>query len=257
MANSTWFQATNSVLNLAVLPQVVSTAVFDGGQLSKTQNAAKYKIDFAHRHLTLQVRTYMDNAKFSLPIQAGMSDYPLDLGISGEALRYHGWYNITPGGNYDRHLKFMLYEDYMNKWPDQTVVWSGPPQYIVQLPYDRQTDFPTGAFNPIPMVRVYPIPDTNYTLQYQAALNAPPLISSSSQILWPTAYEHGIWAWAWKFLEVDLAEGREMMLDALVDQVLSRIKLASQPASEVRKGVRMMRMNQGGYGRGRQGGYFG
>ena len=200
----------------------------------------------------------MDNCKFQLPIQEGTTDYVLDTGISAEALRYHGWYNITPQSAYYGHLKFYLYEDYMNEWADQTQVQSGPPQYVVQLPYDRALDFSAGNFGPMPRVRIYPVPDANYTLQYQAALNPPVLTQSTDQILWPPAYEHGLWAWAWKYLELDLAEGRENGLEAMVDQVLTRIKLASQPASEVRKGIRMMRIGRRrGYRRSGSSGYFG
>lgn len=259
MANSTWIQATNSVLNLAQLPICQSEAAFNAGQLPKYQNAAKYKVDFAHRHLTLRVRTAFDNCRFQLPIQAGTTDYVLDTGINAESIKYHSWYNITAGSAYAQHLQFMLYEDYMDMWPDQTQVQQQPPCYVVQLPYDRSLDYPVGAFAPMPRVRIYPIPDDSYILEYQAALSAAPLTVATSQILWTQDYEHGLWAWAWNFLEVDLAEGREVQLEAMVDQVVTRIKLASQPAEEVRKGVRMMKMNnrrRSGWRRG-GGGYFG
>jgi len=258
--NSTWIEATNSVLNLAQLPTVKSVAAFNAGQIAKYQTAAKYKIDFAQRHLGLSMTTAMSNAKFQLPIQQGVADYVLDIGISAEAIKYHSWYNTTANSSYAQHLKFMLYEDYMDMWPDQTptVIQSGPPQYVVQLPYDRSLDFAPGATEPMPRVRIYPIPDAQYNLEYQGRLNAYSLTQASDQILWPKAYEHGLWSWAWKLLEVDLAEGREASLDALVDQVVSRIKVASQAASEVRKGVRMMSMNYGRRRRsGRGGGYYG
>ena len=250
MANSTWFEATNSVLNLAQLPNVGSTAAFDAGQMTKYQAAAMWKIDFAHRHLTLKMVTAFTNRKFQLPIQAGVTDYVLDVGISAESLKYHSWYNITAGSSYAQPLKFVKYEDYTDAWPDQTVIQSGPPEYMVQLPYDATLD----AVNPLPRVRVFPIPDANYQLQYQARLNFYPLVDSSSILLWPPVYEHGLWAWAWKFLEVDLAEGREASLDALVDDVISRIRVVSMAAEEVRKAVRMMKMTSRNRFRGN---YFG
>jgi len=235
MANSNWFQATNSVLNLAQLPLISTTNAFDAGQLTKYQNAAKFKIDFAQRHLTLKMVTAFTNRKFQLPISAGTTDYALDTGITAESLKYHSWYNITPGNAFDQSLPLMKYEDYTDQWTDQTVVPSGPPEVIVQLPYDRQLD----VIGITPRVRVYPVPDASYTLQYQARLNFYPLVNSTSIILWPPEYEHGLWSWAWKFLEVDLAEGREAMLDALTDEVISRIRTVSMSAEEVRKGVRM------------------
>jgi hypothetical protein len=250
--NSNWFQATNSVLLLTQLPQVASPAIFDANQLTKYQSAARYKVDFAHRHLTLKMVTAFTNRKFQLPIQQGVTDYQLDTGISAESLKYHSWYNITAGSPYTGFLPLMKYEDYMNAWPDQTIIQSGPPQYVVQLPYDRQLDLN----EPQPRIRIFPIPDNSYTLQYQARLNYYPLVSSGSIILWPPEYEHGLWSWAWKFLEIDLAEGREQMLDAMVDDVISRIRTVSQSAEEVRKGVRVCHLN-GRYGRRFRGSYFG
>lgn len=238
--NSTWFQATNSVLNLAQLPLIVNAAAFDAGQLSKYQNAAKFKIDFAHRHLTLKMCTEFTNRKFLLPIQSGVTDYPLDTGISGESLKYHSWYNITAGSPYAQHLNFMKYEDYTDQYPDQTVLQSGPPEFMVQLPHDATLDVNTIT----PMVRVFPIPDASYTLQYQARLNFYPLTSSGSFIMWPPPYEHGLWMWAFEYLEVDLAEGREGMLGQLADEVISQIRVMSQNAEEVRKGVRLPRLTR-------------
>lgn len=239
MANSIWFQATNSVLQLATLPTILNPQSFDAaissGGLSKYQNAAKWKIDFAHRALTLRMCTAFTNRKFTLLIQAGTTDYVLDTGISAESLKYHSWYNITAGSPYAGFLPMKKYEDYLDLWPDQTIIQSAPPEYMVQLPYDRQLD----VTDPLPRVRVFPVPDNSYTLQYQARLNPYPLVNSNSIILWPPEYEHGLWSWAWKFLEVDLAEGREGMLDPLVDEVISRIRVMSQTAEEVRKGVRL------------------
>ena len=245
MANSNWFQTTNSVLQLAQLPPIASTAAFDANQITKFQSAAKFKVDFAQRHLTLKMVTAFTNRKFQLPIQAGTTDYVLDTGISAESLKYHSWYNITAGSPYTGFLPLMKYEDYMDAWQDQTIIQSGPPEYMVQLPYDRQLDVNA----PQPRIRVFPVPDAPYTLQYQAELNFYPLVNSASIILWPPEYEHDMWSWAWKFLEVDLAEGREATFDALVDDVVSRIRVLSQSAEEVRKGVRLPKLN------GRRGNY--
>lgn len=252
MSNSTWFQATNSVLNLAQLPLISSTAAFDAGTITKFQNAAKYKIDFANRHLCVKVVTTMMNRKFPLSIVAGTTDYALNTGILSESLKYHSFFNKTAGSPYAGALPLVKYEDYETWWPDQTVVQTGPPEYMVQLPYDSTID----ATGLNPMIRVFPVPDASYTLEYQAHLNATLLTTNASLISWPPQYEHGLWGWAWKFLEIDLAEGREQMLDSLVDEVVTRIKLASQTAEEVRKGVRMMRINsRRGYGQGWGSGY--
>jgi hypothetical protein len=249
---STWFQATNSVLNLAQLPLITSTANFDAGTLTKYQNAAKYKIDFANRHLCLKVVTTMSNRKFPLDIVQGTTDYALNTGILSENLKYHSWFNKTAGSPCAGALPLVKYEDYETWWPDQTVIPQGPPEYVVQLPYDSVID----ATGLNPMIRIFPVPDNSYTLEYQAHLNALPLTVNSSPISWPPQYEHGLWGWAWKFLEIDLAEGREQMLDSLVDEVVTRIKLASQTAEEVRKGVRMMKLSsRRGYGYGYNGGY--
>lgn len=250
---STWFQATNSVLNLAQLPLIASTSVFDSGVLTKYQSAAKYKVDFANRHLSLKLVTTTMNRKFSLTTTSGTQAYDLSSTTLSENLKTHSWYNITAGSSYVGPLNLVRYEDYLNSWPDQTIVPSGPPEFMVQVPYDATTDTPTLGLTPL--VWTFPIPDATYTLQYQAHLNATPLTSSGSNISWSPQYEHGLWTWAWKFLEVDLAEGREASLDALVDEVITRIKMLSTTAEEVRKGVRMMKLTsrRGHYG----GSYFG
>lgn len=256
MANSTWYASTNSVLQLAQLPTILNTSSFDAptgsGGLSKYQDAAKWKIDFAHRHLTLKMCTAFTTYKFQLIIQPGITDYILDMGINSESLSYHSWYNITAGSPYAQFLRLMKYEDYTDIWPDQTIVQSGPPEYVVQLPYDRTLD----TDNPMPRIRIFPVPDTTYTLQYQARLNPFNLVNAASQILWPPQYEHGLWSWAWQYLEIDLAEGREGSLAALVDEVISQIRVMSQKAEEVRKGVRIVpRLGNRRYRRG-YGGYF-
>ena len=257
MSNSTWFQATNSVLQLANLPPVQNTTTFDQGistgtGLTKYQNAAAYKIDFAQRHLTLKMVTAFIKYKFQLIIFQGTTDYILDTGINAENLSYHSWFNITAGSPYAQALRLVKYEDYTTRWPDQTVLQQGPPEFVVNLPYDRTLD--TG--NPQPRIRIFPIPDNTYTLQYQASLNATPLTASGSQILWPPQYEHGLWAWAWQMLEVDLAEGRDQQLLAMVDEVVSRIRVMSQNAEEVRKGVRMPHLSGRGRRYGTGTGYF-
>lgn len=248
--NSTWFESTNSVLNLAQLQPVGSTAAFDGGQLTKYQNAAKWKINLAHMYLTQRMVTAFTNAKFQLPIEQGITDYVLDTGISAESLKYESWFNITAGSAYAQYLPLMKYEDYTMQWPDQTVIYSGPPQYVVQLPYDVNLDYG----NPMPRIRVFPVPDANYQLQYQARYDAYSLENSGSILLWPPAYEYGLWVWAWQFLEVDLAEGREGNLVQLVDEVISRIRVVSQSAEQVRKGVRVLKLN---HRRRYRGTYFG
>lgn len=260
MANSNFFSATNSVLQLATLPPVQTAAIFDAGittgqGMTKYQNAAAYKIDFAQRHLNLKMTTAFTKYKFLLNIFQGTTDYILDTGINAENLAYHSWFNITAGSPYAAPLKLITYEDYTSQWPDQTVIQQGPPLYVVNLPYDRQLD----SGNPMPRIRIFPIPDATYQLQYQASLNATLLTSGSTpsqnQLLWPPQYEHGLWMWAWNMLEVDLAEGREAQLNAMVDDVVSRIRVQSQNAEEVRKAVRIMHYS-GRRRRGYGSGYF-
>jgi hypothetical protein len=192
-------------------------------------------ISFAHTYLTNRMSTRFTNRKFQLPIQGGTSTYILDSGISGESLKYDSWVNITAGSSYARMLRYVRYEDFEKMWPDPTVIQSGPPEYVVQLPLDRTLD----TTQPQVRVMIYPIPDTTYTLQYEARLNAYILTNSSSIILWPPEYEYGLWMWAKAYGEVDLAEGREGALIPLAEQVINNIRIMSQEAQEVRKGVRM------------------
>jgi hypothetical protein len=248
--NSTWFQCTNSTLTLAALPIIGTTTAFDNGPLSKYQNLFKFNIDFAHRYLSNRMATRFTNRKFQLPISAGVTTYILDTGISGESLKYHSWVNNTPGNAYARMLRYMKYEDFEQMWPDPTIIQSGPPEYIVQLPLDRQLD----VDDPQARIMVFPVPDANYNLQYEARLNFYPLTSSGSVILWPPEYEHALWAWAKAYGEIDLAEGREQALLPLAEAVLNNVRIMSMEAEEVRKGVRLPKL--GGYGRRRVSSYF-
>jgi hypothetical protein len=253
MANSTWFMATNSTLTLAALPTIASTTLFDSGPLSKYQNLFKFQIDFAHRYLSNRMATRFTNRKFQLPIVEGTTTYVLDTGISGESLKYHSWVNNTPGNAYARVLKYMRYEDFEAAWPDPTIIQSGPPEYIVQLPLDRTLD----VDNPQARVMVFPVPDNSYNLQYEARLNCYPLTSSASIIMWPPEYEHALWAWAKAYSEIDLAEGREQALLPLAEAVLNNVRIMSMEAEEVRKGVRLMTTWGGRRRWRRSSGYFG
>jgi len=235
---------------LAALPTIVNTTAFDNGPLSKYQNLYKFNVDFAHRYLSNRMATRFTNRKFQLPIAAGTTVYALDTGMSGESLKYHSWANITAGSSYASTLQYMKYEDFLQMWPDSTIIQSGPPQYIVQLPLDRTLD----TTQPQARIQVYPIPDATYQLQYEARLNAYPLINSASIILWPPEYEHALWMWVKAWGEVDLAEGREQALLPLAEQVINNVRIMSMEAEEVRKGVRLPRM--GGFWRRRATSYF-
>lgn len=253
--NSTWYQCTNSALGLAALPTIMTTASFDNNvpPLSKYQDLYKRMVDFAHRFLSERMATRFTNRKFQLPIQTGTTVYTLDTGISGEALKFQSWVNLTAGSPYARVLKYMRYEDFLAMWPDSTIIQSGPPEYIVQLPLDRTLD----TTQPQARVQVFPVPDNSYQLQYEARLNPYQLVDSSSIILWPPEYEHALWMWVKAYGEVDLAEGREQALIPLAEQVINNVRIMSMEAEEVRKGVRIIpRTGAGWYKRRRASGYF-
>lgn len=257
LASSTWLQATNSLLGLAQLPLIPDATTFDGGQLTKYQDAAKRFFDLAHRQLSLKTTTNFTNRKFQLPISIGTLgtpstyQYALDLGINSEALKFHSFYNVTYGSSYATQLPVWKYEDYRTRWPEESQLWLAAPQAVIILPYDRTLDFPHGT----PKVQIFPVPDANYNLEYQAKLNFYPLIKNDDLILWPPEYEHALWLWGQQWLEVALSEGREGAIAGFVQEAVNAVHIQSLTSIEVRKAVKL------GITMGRRrrfyGGYFG
>src|ERR1700676_3699354 len=141
MANNNWFTVTNTVLSLASLDLIDSEADFDadGNAIDKFQRMAKYAVMLANQHLGLRCRRHFSKRLFSVTIQPppggwpaigmgyGNCVVPLDVGVAGENLSPHSFFNATnalqtaSGVNLNSsqniRLKNMKFEEFVNWYP--------------------------------------------------------------------------------------------------------------------------------------------
>ena len=239
MTNSTWFDCTNRVLGLAGLDQITDENTFDTLAMPKYQTLAKYLVLLANQMLSIRATRHFAERLIILNINAGTTDYAIDTGISPENIQLRTFFNVStasPAKGQNREIRNWKYEEYLRKFPDQTIITRGSPQRWILLPVDRTLDSPEYK------VRIYPVPDQNYSLQYQAKLNAQPLEDSGSLILWPPEYEHALWLFAWNLLERDLGEGKEGNLEQLAREAAAQVRLASGVPADVRNAPTTMRL---------------
>ena len=238
MANSTWLSATNDTLALASLDQIADANTFNNGPLTKYQYACKSYIRLGNQHLGVRVIRHFSSRLIQLLLTQGVSDYALDTGISAEMIQPHSFYNSTPAPSdaFNTYLPNWKYEEYLSTVPRPSLIPQGAPQAWILLPIDRTQS------SPVSMVRIYPVPNQQYTLQYKAKINALELTDADSVLLWPPEYEHALWEFAWNLLERDLGEGKEGMIAELADQAAKQVMLLSGAPGDIRKAPRMMRL---------------
>jgi len=240
MANSTWMTATNEVLELSQIDPIASANDFNNptGVLSKPQRAARAYIKLAHLHLSVRAYKHFATRRIELPITLGTSVYPLDTGMNPEHIRPERFFNITTGtaAAQNRPLRYYEYANFMADFPDPSKITTGAPSHWILLPIDRTEE------SPVHKVRIYPNPDQNYKLEYQAALNAYPLANATSVLLWPPEYEHVLWEFAWDLVERGLGEGKEGSISGMAAQAANEVKLVAGRLADANRAFRMMRL---------------
>jgi hypothetical protein len=241
MANSSWFNLTNECLRYAVLPTIASTAIFDDDtQLQQFQFAAKYYVRLAHKFLTLRALRHFTTRRIALNVFAGTSVYPLDIGIGPQGIKYQSFYNVTTGGTQNQPLQALAYEQFLQMYPDQSKIPTGPPIYWVLLPIERSQKDPSPQ-----NIQIVPTPDQSYSLQYRAQILPYALSVSTDTVLWPPEYEHCLTLFAWDQEERALGEGKEGNIQALARQAVDEVHLIAGLPDDLRPAVRTMQARGG------------
>lgn len=236
--NPSWLDLTDEILGLARLRKIRTATVFDSSpsQLNSQQAAAKAYGSFCHQLCGIKATEWFAQARIELPIAAGTPNdtYNLDTGIFPDYLMPESFFNITNGDANARPLD-VWNEEYFNlKYPDKSLITTGPPEAVVIL-----SQLSGNNLSPTWQIRVVPSSDKNYTLSYKSKVNAPRLTQATDKILWPYAYWTQITAKAWMLLEMGLGEAKDAQLREIAAEAVSAIKLAGTIAQEARNGIKM------------------
>lgn len=250
--NSTWFEVTNEVLRLALLPTVLDEVTFDSdSSLQEFQFAAKYYVRLCHKLMTLRLIKHFAQRRIELPISAGTAIYALDLGINASCIRAESFFNYTAGGTNNGPLAAMDAKTFERLYPDPSLLANNPgaPTNWVLLDLERSEDPSNNDTTPnglaVQKVRIVPTPDANYSLQYRAQILPYPLTKAKDVILWPVEYEHALWLWAWAQTERALGEGKEGNLEYLARQAVQEVELVAGKPDDLRPTVKTMKGYRG------------
>lgn len=248
MVNSTYLAATNKVLELAGQRQIASAVAFNAPTtaLSRVQQLARAYVDLASRYLLTRLNKRFMQREFTTGLIAGSNLYPLDPNIDSESLIFHSFFLTTTGVaiplyNWD-------YREFRALYPDLTILPTGAPQRWILVPT-------VGASNqiidPTHNVMFYPAPDTDYTIIYQAKLNAQSLSLDTDKILFPPEYEHCLWLQGRLFLEQILGEGKDAGIERYAQQAASDVNMWGGGPDEERRAIKVG-MQISGVARGRR-----
>lgn len=251
MANSTWFQTTNKILELKGQLQISSADNFNNPitGLTRIQSQTRAFVDLCDRLLNVKRNNRDTSQEFALTTQVGNPDilstytYQLDASISIESIRYWSFFNTTPQSDdagsttsiSAQGIYNMPYREFRRRWPDFTSIPLSPPVLWVIMPKSLMQGG-VGIVNDT--ILFYPIPDAVYTIQYQAKTNAVPLQLDTDPILWSPQYEHVLWTWAGAWLEDALGEGKGQMAQYYAERALSEYLFWAAGPDEERKAIR-------------------
>lgn len=240
MANSTWMAATNEVLELAQLDPIPDADSFNNptGALDKPQRSARAFIRLAHAHLSVRAYKHFATRRIDLPVDTSTAVYALDTGMNPEHVKPRHFFNITTGTAAAKNIRLAYYDykQFKIDYPDIAQVPTGSPEAWILLPIERTDE------SPIHKVRIFPTPDAQYALEYQAVLNAYRLTTANSILLWPPEYEHVLWEFAWDLVERGLGEGKEGNIKGLAREAANEVHLVAGRLADAKRAFRMMKI---------------
>lgn len=247
MANSTWFQTTNYILELAGQIQVSSSINFNNPitGLNRIQSQVRRFVDMCNRMLARKIYNRDRIQEFQLLTRVGNPNvqtsftYTLDSSIRMESLRYLSFYNITSQGTGNPVGSIPLYNveyrEFREKYPDFTQIPTGPPINWIIMP---KSLIGGGAGIQLETIIFFPIPDNVYTINYQAGVKIVPLLLDTDSILFAPDNEDVLWNWGLAFLEDALGEGRGQTMQYYAEQVLKDYMWRMAGPEEERRAIR-------------------
>lgn len=241
MPNSSYGDTVNVVLEMSGQGQIAQADFGDRSLLTRVQVQAKRFVDVANRLLFVHLNERFTQRRFTLNLAVGTNEYALDASISSENLLWHSFFCTTSGNAVP--LKNWDYREFRNAYPDDSIIPSSRPSYWILKPIESDAGGVTHK------VMFYPAPDSNYTIEYQAKLNAQALSAYTDLILWPPEYEHALWLQGRVFLEQALGEGRAADVEKYALKALKSIEsVGSAPIDQrqaIRPGMRILGVKRG------------
>jgi hypothetical protein len=218
MANSTYFQAVNRVLEHAGQATIASTGDFDAEtDLEKPQLQAKRFVDKANRRLIRNNRPRQRLRKYTLTLASGDNDYTLNSATSLENLKEDTFF-ITTAAYARGPLRYVPYETWLTWFPTGEPN-EGIPEFWFDYPPDGTTVGDRIGFSPPPSAAM--------TVQYEGYMDVTALTTSTDVIAFDVKFEDVLWDWGQSYLESALSEGKAMELNAILDGLLSEIRQLS------------------------------
>lgn len=249
MPNSTYLYTVNKCLEGCGQRQIPDAATFNDPikLLSRVQQQARFFVDLVNRmYLRTMCKGFVirEFQIFTSPPPAP-NLYPLDASISAESLIYNSLFNITPQTTPDapitaHPLHNWEYREFRTWFPDFSIIPTGPPQRWILLPRQANDD-PSSPRQ----IMFYPVPDAQYTINYQGKLSAVPLVVDTDELVWPVEYEDIIWTYGAAFLERALGEGKEGDIERYAELALKEVSRWSTNPEEVRKAIRVGLFTEG------------
>lgn len=254
--NSTWMDATNVTLEMTGQLQITSAAEFNDpvNSLTRIQSQARRFIDVSDRLLNLKLYNRDNIQEYQLLTHTGNPDiqstytYALTAGTRMEFIRYGSFYNATPqnvtlSGEttiFAQPLNNMPYREFRQTYPDFTAITTGPPQWWIIMPKSLApaADGTAGVGITVDQIMFYPIPDQQYTIIYEAAVVATPLVNATDPILFSPDNEHVLWNWGKAFLEDALGEGKGQSAQYYAEMCLRDYNWRMSGPEEERRAIR-------------------
>ncbi len=235
MVNSQLGPTVNKILALSGQGQIAQAAFGDRTQQTRFQVQTINFVDLAQRMLVTHMNTRFMQRKFYINTFAGTAGqpptlYPLDASINAESILYHSFFCQTSGSAW--RMRNWDYREFRAFYPDLTIVPKSIPRLWILNPILSTDASPTNN------VFFYPDADTSYTIEYQAKLNAQPLVNYTDTILFPPEYEHVLWLQGRSFLEQALGEGKEGNIEIYCQRAIDAIQSWGSSTIEARSAVR-------------------
>lgn len=220
MANSTYYEVVNRVLQHAGQTPIASTSDFGSNStLDKPQLQAKLFVDKVNRRLLRKNRPRFTARKATLSLVDGTNSYSLPAAVRIESLIEDSFFITTSGYGYGP-LKHLDYKKWKTEFPEGEDTEGEPRRWIDLVPDGTEVD----------KVAFSPPPGMSLTVEYQYYTDPTALSAHGDIILWPPKFEDIIWDYAQLYLEIVLSEGKagdlaQLMAD--LDQEIRQLTMGA------------------------------
>lgn len=207
MANLSYFNTVNRVLQRHGQTPIPDTTTFDSGTLTKTQLQAKIDVDEAHRMIVNDLPAeFLKRTTTFTTTGTGGGGVPVladnntgwALAVPFEDVVPRTFFIKSPSAS-ARELDVKPFNQFRRERPAGPTSL-GVPSYVVPL-----TETALGAAD---YVAFDPPPNAIYTIEYQYFLSPVALTLAADVIYIPTRFEPVLWEAAGDFLEIQLGDGK-------------------------------------------------